>query len=165
MINLLKATAKGKWPVLLPALLLGLFLPGISFPATAAGSSTTQQTEGLIKGKTKQDFAYMSGGVGIDERQAMEKLGKNYNLKLSFADRSGAYLDDVKLVIKNEKGTEVINTTTNGPWFYIELPPGKYSVEATFDGKTRRIKDLNMIKDKQVVRLLHWDTEAAMAQR
>jgi hypothetical protein len=116
-----------------------------------------QKTQGVVTGKTPQGYAYMSGGVGLEERNEMIKHLKNYDLKLSFADRTGEYLSGVKVMINDEHGKEIVNTTSNGPWFYIELPSGKYHVKASFDNRTEEIKDLQISQSHEVARLLHWN--------
>ncbi len=133
------------------ALPLAIVLAGVSpaFPQ--------QKTEGIVTGKTQQGYAYMSGGVGVEERNEMANQAKNYDLKLSFADRTGDYLSDVKVIIDDEHGNEIVNTTTNGPWLYIELPSGKYQVKATFDNRPEEIKNVQISKGHEIARLLHWD--------
>jgi len=110
----------------------------------------------IVEGKTAEGVSYFSGGVSSDEREVMEERGKTYNLKLVFAEKSGAYLANVKLVIADAQGKEIIALTTNGPWFYAQLPSAKYSITATFDGQTRMINSLNLAKDKFVRQVLLW---------
>jgi len=109
----------------------------------------------LTASTTKHGYAFMSGGVGIDEHDQMMKKAHLYDLELSFADQSGKYLSDVQVVISDERGHEIVNTTTNGPWFYMNLPTGKYDVKATVDNQTREINGLKISKDHAAVRLLH----------
>ena len=59
--------------------------------------SPVESPPGIAKGATEQGFPYMSGGVGLDEREVMRSWGAAYNLRLSFAETSGMYLSDVKL--------------------------------------------------------------------
>ena len=110
----------------------------------------------ITEGKTQQGFAYLSGGISSDEREVIEELGKTYSVKLSFAEKRGPYLADVRLVIENMKGAEIIAITT-GPLFYIQLPPGSYRVNATFNGRTTGIKRLEVPKGKTVHQALSWD--------
>lgn len=151
MVEPWKIIQRRDWLVFLLGLSLVPFLAGMTPP------SSSQQSRGLTMGKTKQGFAYMSGGVGIEERGRMAKQADRYNLKLSFADRAGEYLDKVRLVIRDEKGGEIVETTASGPWFYIRLPAGNYDVKATFNHHTREIRRLRISKDRRVVRLFHWD--------
>jgi len=151
-----RLAANGRyWISLFLALGLGFFSFGT--PAAESASGSLPPAIAITEGKTRQGFPYISGGVSTDEREAMEKEGKAYNVKLSFAEKRGPYLSDVKLVIEGSKGTEIINTVTNGPWFYIQLPAGSYTVKATFNDKTREIKRLDVQKDKPVRQTLTWD--------
>jgi hypothetical protein len=111
----------------------------------------------ITQGKTAQEFPYLTGGVGTEEREILEASGKAYNVHLTFAEKAGAYISDVNLVITGAKGEEIIAITTNGPLFYIQLPPGSYGVSATFKGETKKIKSLIVGKDKTVRQTLVWD--------
>jgi hypothetical protein len=111
----------------------------------------------IVEGKTTQGFPYLSGGVGSDEREVMEERGKAYNVKLVFAEKTGAYLSNVKLVIEDAKREEMVSLNANGPWFYIQLPPGSYSVKATFGEKSNELKALRVTKDKKAHHVFVWD--------
>ena len=111
----------------------------------------------ITAGKTSQGFPYLFGGVSSDEREATEERAKGHNVKLVFAEKRGAFISGVTLVIATAKGAEIASLTTDGPWFYIQLPPGDYSVKATFKGETKQIKDLRVIQDKRVQQGLIWD--------
>lgn len=75
---------------------------------------------------------YVSGGIGEDERSALTAAAANYNLKLVFADKAGGhYLSDIKVSIKGARGTDVLAAVSDGPWFFVKLPPGSYKITAT----------------------------------
>jgi hypothetical protein len=99
----------------------------------------------------------MHGGVGAAEREQMEKRAGPYNIKFSFADKRGPYIAGVKIVLECENRTEIVNLVSAGPWFYIQLPPGTYSLKATFASKTNEIKNFKVFKDKKIHRTLIWD--------
>jgi hypothetical protein len=42
-----------------------------------------------VQPKNHGSAPYLSGGVGLDEREALNQIGKDYNPKLSFAATSG----------------------------------------------------------------------------
>jgi uncharacterized protein YigE (DUF2233 family) len=107
--------------------------------------------------KTQEGFPYLTGGISIDERQLMAERDDEYNLKLVFAEKSGIYLADVKLGIFDQKGQQIAAVTAPGPWFYIQLPPGKYDVRASFDGRTKTIRSIPVLKAQQTSRIFHWD--------
>ena len=111
----------------------------------------------ITQGKTTQGLPYLTGGVSSEERAILEASGKAYNVQLTFAEKGGAYLSDVNLVVTDAKAGEIIAITTNGPFFYIQLPPGNYGVSATFKGELKKIKSFIVGKDKTVRQTLVWD--------
>ena len=121
---------------------------------------SAQLAEGIVKGETVQGYQFMSGGVGSGERDAMLEQAKSYNLALSFAARSGQYLSDVRVLITDERGKEIVNTTAAGPLFYVELPGGRYNIIATYDGRSEEIKGLQVSSGSRVSRLFHWNVPA-----
>ena len=110
----------------------------------------------ITQGKTAQGFPYIIGGVSSEEREVLEASGKAYNVQLTFAEKGGAYLSDVNLVIADPKGGEIIAVKTDGPLFYIQLPQGKYTVSATFNNETKKLKSLTAGKDKIVRETVVW---------
>ena len=129
---------------------------------TLAGSvpaqTSTENPPQIIRGVTEQGFAYMTGGVGSNERKIMQSWGGDYNLKLAFVEMSGEYLSDVELLIV-KYGREMVRETANGPWFYIKLPPGEYTVNATYEDVTEQIENLQLVEGGPVTRLVRWDLE------
>lgn len=115
------------------------------------------ETSGIIRGKSDAGVAYMMGGIGTGEREAMESQGEDYNLKLSFSEKSGVYLTDVGVVVENRNGKEVLNITTNGPWLYLQLPRGSYTVKSTYNGESERIENLRVTGGGRVQRIVRWD--------
>lgn len=101
----------------------------------------------------------MTGGIGSSEREVMENWGANYDLKLIFAESSGHFLSDVKVVIQDRTRREMLSVLTNGPWLYVELSPGIYRVRATFEGVTQEITELRIAEQGRVVRFIHWDLD------
>jgi len=111
----------------------------------------------ITEGKTSQGFPYLFGGVGSDEREAIEERAKNYNVKLVFAEKRGAFISGIALVIATAKGAEIAALKIEGPWFYIQLPPGDYTVKARCKGEIKEIKNLTVPKDRRVQKGLIWD--------
>ena len=118
-------------------------------PLTPASAKET--TDSLLQTKTYEGIPYASGGVGVEERAKLENLAKNDNLELSFALLNKEYLGGANIVIKNDKGDEVLKATSDGPLFFTKLPDGKYTVEATARGKT--MTQVAQITDKGQSRL------------
>ena len=78
----------------------------------------------------------MSGGFGADNRAEMKTMAKDYGLKLTFALTSGAYVGEVGVKVMDGSGSTVVDEVSSGPWFYADLGSGKYTVKATYNGKT-----------------------------
>lgn len=103
-----------------------LLAPCLGFSAETGVISQSQSDNGI---------AYMSGGVGLDEREAMHSLATNYNLRLVFAAKEGAYLSDVKVDIRDTAGRNILSAVSNGPWFFAKLPNGRYRIMVEAGGK------------------------------
>lgn len=103
-------------------LISGLVLGVASF-AQAAGSNCSSK-----------GIACVSGGIGGTEREEMQQHAKQYSLWIrTAADKSGAYLADIKLTVRDVKSHEtILSTTLDGPWAFIALPAGRYEVEASY---------------------------------
>jgi hypothetical protein len=83
-------------------------------------------------GKTAQGLAFTSGGVSIEELSAMHAKRESYNLwVVTAALGSGAHLADVRLVIRDDKSRVVFDRRLQGPWLFIDLPLGRYELEAS----------------------------------
>jgi hypothetical protein len=59
-------------------------------------------------------------------------------------------------MIATVKGAEIVSLNTDGPWFYIQLPPGTYSVRATFKGETKEVRGLRVPVDKRIQQGFVW---------
>ena len=83
------------------------------------------------------DITYVTGGIGDDEKQALDAVKKDYNLKILNSDREGAYVSDVVITLYGRKGNELLSTES-GPFFYAHLPAGTYSITAQGVGKEQK---------------------------
>ena len=86
---------------------------------------------------TSAGISYMSGGIGEEERDTLAQLGQAYDLKLIFADTTGHYLSEVSVGITDERGHQILAAVSHGPWFFANLPAGRYHVLAAAQGYTR----------------------------
>src|ERR1022692_1149894 len=77
---------------------------------------------------------YVTGGVSSEAVDRLKSMEKDFNLKLVFANTSGAYLSDVKLTLVDASGHVVLDVTSEGPLLMAKLPAGGYQIEATFNG-------------------------------
>ncbi len=108
-----------------------------AFLATPSYATHTQGMGGIAYDEgMKYGIPIASGGAGLDERDAMREIQRNYDLKLEFAMKSGEYVSDVKVDIQDATGKTVLSDVTDGPWFFAELPAGSYKVAVSFAGRT-----------------------------
>ena len=98
--------------------------------------------------------AYYSGGVGITERQQMNGMTRNCNLKLVFDTHTGAYLSAVSVKISDAKGNVLVDAVSKGPWFSAKLPAADYRVSATFGNHTY-VRSIQLTRKHQTV-ILSW---------
>ena len=83
---------------------------------------------------------YVTGGIGSDAVDRLKSIESDFNLKLVFANTSGAYLSDVRVTIIDASGHVALDTKSEGPILMARLPAGGYRVDATFDGRSERRK-------------------------
>lgn len=82
------------------------------------------------------DARWVTGGVGEAERLDMLALLPDYNLRiLTAAERSGAFLANVQVVVRDAHDRVVLETVLDGPFLLARLRPGEYEVLATYRGR------------------------------
>jgi hypothetical protein len=86
---------------------------------------------------------YLNGGIGSEQADAMRRMGADYPVQMTFAERNGAadqFVADVHLRVTDSRGRTVVDLPSQGPIFLLQVPPGAYTVEAEHQGdvKTRR---------------------------
>jgi len=132
--------------IMLSTVLLGL-------PAAAQQTPLTPHMQGNI--------SYISGGVGSDEREALQAMRADYNLSLLFSVQgSGEYVSDVKVSIKDAKGAVLLETASDGPMLYVKLRPGRYSIAADRDGRVLA-KKVSLSAKKLTALSLAWPAEGS----
>ncbi|WP_063534871.1 carboxypeptidase-like regulatory domain-containing protein [Burkholderia sp. MSMB1589WGS] len=105
--------------------------------AVAALGSTAAANE-TLEPATQNGIAYVTGGVGQDEVDALRAAASKYNLRMTFASRSGEYLSDVDVTIRSAAAQPVLTVRTNGPFLYARLPAGQYRIDARYGGAEQR---------------------------
>lgn len=146
----------------------------------SSGSSSVMRTEAgadlppppspiaRLKPVTQDDVTYLCGGVGEEEATYMKKEARDYDLMLTFATRSGAYLADVDVDIKDSGGNTVLQLACDSPILLVEFPQGgTYRVRAETAGyalnKTVRVADGNRRAQKVASTILSWPQQVAEA--
>jgi hypothetical protein len=87
---------------------------------------------------------FVTGGIGEEERQAMDSVRRNYNVHVMNSERDGAFSGEVLLTIKDRNGAELL-TTQAGPLLHAQLPAGRYTVIAR-NGEETQTKSVKVGK-------------------
>ena len=118
---------------------------------------------GMQQSTTPAGSAYVSGGVSDDERIEMQKTREQYSLwVLTAARTSGAYLSDVHLLITDSAKKVVFDAPIDGPWLFLNLPLGRYTIAATHKGETQhRVTTIHKGDHHQAI--FYFDTGDATA--
>ncbi len=82
------------------------------------------------------EFKSASGAVGLEDRERMMRSYGEYNLHLAFANAKGEFLAGVRLAIRGADGRVLWRAHSEGPYYFVRLPEGRYEVTAEFGGKS-----------------------------
>jgi len=99
--------------------------------------------------KDENGLRWACGGIGVEERQALAELERQANLKLLFvtAKRGGYLADvDVSLYPSGAAGLAQLTMIAQGPICVIDAPPGRYRIEASYNG-VKRAATVTLRKD------------------
>lgn len=105
----------------------------LSATLLVSATAASADGEGVIRGA--DGLAYVSGGVGEESQARLDAMAGDFNLKLLFAMKSGAYLSNIRVTIANGPGLPLVDATSAGPWFLAKLPVGHYRVVANYQGE------------------------------
>lgn len=100
-----------------------------------AGLAGAGETAPAAAGKVQ----VLSGGTGAGAREKLAEQARGYNLKLVFTFSTGNFLSDVPFQILRG-GTVIVDEVAQGPWAFVKLPAGSYTVKATYGDLTQTRK-------------------------
>lgn len=138
-------------------LLAALLLAG----ATLAGIAQAQ----LPPAQTSNGVQYVTGGFGQEESSAFKQQKSSFALALTFAvsggsDASSPYAGNVQVQLRNAQGGTVLSATSTGPYFLVNLEPGTYKLDATYEGVTQS-KEVTIAQGKTTELKFTWKRPAA----
>ncbi|MEO5654410.1 MAG: hypothetical protein ABIR00_00280 [Nitrosospira sp.] len=123
-----------------------------------AGNDNTSPGTSLPATQTQGEIAFLSGGIGEDESVAIKKEATSWPLTLELAQTGvsrAEYISDVPVTITNESGKIVLDTVAEGPFLLVKLPPGKYSLDATYQSR-KLYRQLDIHKGQYKKLILVW---------
>jgi hypothetical protein len=116
-------------------LLIAMLTVAVLAPVAAVHAGTVLQEH------SQGPVSYVSGGIGVDEADAIREAAAAYPLTLEMATAAGgprdAYVANAKVDIRDAGGKIVLDTTTDGPLMLVNLPSGVYHVAVNWNGVQR----------------------------
>lgn len=104
---------------------------GLLGPVTIAAAVTMPESPAM------PGFSVMfaSGGGTADSRSRMQRMAGEFDLLVTFASvRNDEDYREARVRVTDSSGRELLNAAAAGPLFYVQLPPGGYSVAADLKG-------------------------------
>jgi len=108
----------------------------------------------LPDSKNYQGIQYITGGIGSEESDAMLELGKKWPLVLEFSQahpQRPLWVADVTVKIIDQKKKVVFDAMSDGPILLVDLAPGNYELQLSFEGKP--LKRTVKIEENKPVKL------------
>ncbi len=107
----------------------------------------------LPKVQSANGIDYMNGGSGTEGVDYLKARSNEFSLQIIFSGRGGEYGVAEKLTIRRAD-RELISVPDAGPILMFKLPPGSYTVEATFKG----VVEKRSVSVGSGVAKLNWNT-------
>lgn len=130
--------------------LLAFCLSLCAMPLVAMAQLPATQTENNIQ--------FIEGGVGLGESQAIAAESNQWPVELVFSQKDGnksEWVANVLLVIMDAQGNSVFSHQVNGPMLLLQLKPGKYSLESTYEGR-KLVKQVMVIHGQHQKVEINW---------
>jgi hypothetical protein len=90
-------------------------------------------------GTTMQGRPFVSGGISAEELATLHADRERYSLwVITAARKTGAHLADVEIKVWDAKKSLVLLERMEGPWLFVDLPLGGYTIEAALRGTVQR---------------------------
>lgn len=87
--------------------------------------------------QTYDGTAFVTGGIGEEELAQINAARADFNVRLLMAEKGGAYVTGVRVVIVDGKGNKVLEVGTSGPYLLTKLPKGTYQINASYEGRSQ----------------------------
>jgi hypothetical protein len=99
---------------------------------------------------------YLNGGASLDEVAYVKSHAGEYSLQILFSGRGGEYGVADTVSVRNGQ-RELLSVPDAGPYLMMKLPPGRYTVEATFKGAAEQ----RVVTVGNGLTKLNWNTPKA----
>lgn len=90
-------------------------------------------------GRTALGTDALSGGASYEDLVDMHCQRRKFNLwVVTAALKSGAHMADVMVTVRDSSQRVVFENALEGPWLFLQLPRGRYEVQAQWNGEVHR---------------------------
>ena len=111
-------------------------LPRTDVDTATPAAQTGQPTDDALRPIDLGNIVYITGGIGDEERAALQSVKNSYNLHVLSASKDGAYTGDTRINIHTQDGKALVDTPV-GPLFYAKLPRGTYIIKASSEDQVK----------------------------
>ena len=120
--------------------------------------AAAQSENALPAAQSQGGVKYVQGGIGKDESTAMLQAAKGYPLSIVFSSgKTNNYVAAIDVRVRDAAGKTVLQARSEGPIMLVDLPAGKYVVDAQYRDKT--LTQRTELAPKRSTRLdFHWPT-------
>ena len=118
---------------------LAVALAGAVLAQTSAPAGADPGTPPAPRVRSANGVEYLSGGAGEESRAAIDAQRSAFPLRLVFSVAGGAYAVADHVDVSGASG-KVLGVDNAGPLLLVKVPPGDYTVAASYGGKTEQRK-------------------------
>ena len=127
------------------------------------GAVLLAAAQAAVRDRTPEGIAFVEGGIGADEVSVLMAERPSHALSIRLAaQRSGAYLADVHLRIRDAAHRVVFERDVQAPWLFVDLPPGRYEIEGVHGANTQR-RAVTVVAHGHREAVLHFPVEGQTA--
>lgn len=140
---------------LLPALTLALSgaVVAVAAPAPDLPDLAAEARAPFPQVESVGGVDVLNGGASLAEADYMKQKAREFPLELLFSGKGGEYGVADRVTVR-EGGREIVSVPDAGPYLLLNVPPGRYTVEAEFDGQVEK-RSVSVGPGRRTV---HWNT-------
>lgn len=115
-----------------------VILTSVCLPLLFMTSGPANAQDVVVNEEQGQGAKYVNGGIGEGQTRYMQSIAKNWPMRIMFSQlKANEFISGVNLQITDKSNATMLALDNAGPLTYVQLPPGVYRVNATFDGQSQ----------------------------
>lgn len=111
----------------------------VTLALASVATSTLAAAVRLPPAQHDGPVSFVTGGIGDGEARAFERALPHHALAIELLEHAGtreAFTADARVRIADEQGHVVLAEQAQGPFMLVDLPPGRYAIDATLNRQT-----------------------------